>query len=396
MELKGKHIAIALRGVVDERTKKLARALATCGADVWIHAFTFNGITQDDHSYCVKYHESVEPKGSELLSRILRVAHNLTIKKIQARLRTLNQGEFGYKYISEVLISENPDLIIAINADTLAACAQAAQKLNIKYVYESYEFWPDHAKEQACVLNKRQRNFLLESERTYAQSAALVVSVSGYLADEYTSELHLKRRPEVVLNAPDTVASMTSPVHKPLKALFLGNIQRERNVQTMLSSIAQVQEASLTFQGRGSMVEELQAETKRLGASGKVFFNEPVPYNQVASSASCYDVGIICHEAYNRQMEGALPNKFFEYLAGGLAVLAPCTKAFENVENFSTFGMYIETNNPKSISKALEYLRDNPDVLFQMKKHALEESKKYCGDAIGQRIKKVYEGLCDK
>lgn len=395
MNLHNKHIAIALRGVVDERTKKLARALASEGAKVRIHAFTFNRENQDGQSFCVKYHDSVEPKGSELSVRVLRIVHNLTIKKIQEKIKLPREGVFGYKQISEVLVSEKPDLIIAINADTLAASALAAHKMGIKYAYETYEFWPDHAKEEACLLTAKQRRFLIESEKRYAAKAALVVSVSEYLADEYQTELHLKRKPEVIFNAPETVSDVISPISRPVKVLFLGNVQRERNVQVLLESVAKVPDITLTFQGRGPMVKKLQSEAKKLEIADRVFFNEPVPYERVVSSASLFDVGVICHEAYNRQMEGALPNKFFEYMAGGLAILAPHTRAFADIDGFKKFGIFIDSTKPASIVEALEYLRDNSNELQNMKNSALSEAQKYCGQVRQKHIVEMYKSVLE-
>lgn len=395
MTLQDKHIAIALRGVVDERTKKLAQALASAGADVCIHAFTFNRENYDGKVFRVVYHDSVEPRGSQLSSRVLRVAHNLSLKKLQGKVRTACLGAFGYKKIVDCLVADKPDLIIAVNADTLAASALAAQKLGIKFAYESYEFWPDHAREAACKLTNRQRTFLIQSELRYAPSAALMVTVSDYLAQEYASELKLATRPAVLYNAPDKIANTPSPAHSPLRVLFLGNIQRERNVEFLLHSVAKVQGVTLTFQGRGSMANSLRQEAHRLGIEDRVFFKDPVPYAQVADSASHYDVGVVCHEAYNRQMEGALPNKFFEYMAGGLAILAPRTHAFEMIEHFDTFGLFVDASSLESMITALGDLRDNPQDLLARKESAFALAPKYCGEVRQKNIVELYEFLLE-
>lgn len=392
MNLQNKHIAIALRGVVDERTKKLARALASAGADVCIHAFTFNRENQDGQPFRVVYHDSVEPKGSELKVRIFRIAHNLIIKKIQEKLRIMREGEFGHKKISQVLVSEKPDLIISINAETLAACAHAAQQLDVKYVYESYEFWPDHAFDEACALNSRQRSFLVNSEQFYANSSACFVTVSDYLAREYQNDLNLHQKLEVVYNCPPNIACEPSLVHSPLRIVFVGNIVPERNIEAIIDAVSNLGGIELFIQGSGNHKKKLEEHIKNIQCNN-VYFKERVPYNALSDSLSCYDVGVISYEVYNRHVEGALPNKFFEYMAGGLAMLLTQTKAFEDFENISDFALFIDPSRPKTLVEQLTFLRGNPEVVNRMKERSFEEAQRYCGEALIHRILQVYEHL---
>lgn len=390
MNLRNKHIAIALRGVVDERTKKLARALASAGADVCIHAFTFNRENQGDQLFRVEYHDSVEPKGSELPVRILRIAHNLTIKKIQEKMHILREGEFGYKQISRVLVSVNPDLVIAINADTLAACAYAAKKMNVSFVYESYEFWPDHAYDKVCDLNQRQRAFLVNSELRYANTAARIVTVSDYLANEYKIDLSLTREPEVVYNCPPNTAREKSSVHDPLRIVFVGNIVPERNIEAIVDAVSDLEGVEFFIQGSGYHKEKLE-EYINNAQCNNVYFKEPVSYVALSDSLSNYDVGALSYEAYNRHVDGALPNKFFEYMAGGLAMLLTRTKAFEEFENIDDFALFIDPKKPETLVNRLIFLRDNPDVINRMKERSFQEAQRYCGEALAQRIQQVYE-----
>lgn len=377
------------------RTRKLATALSQAGADVSIFAYTFNREEHHDLPYRVVYRDSVEPKGSQIKSRPLRILTNLTIKKAQTVVNSISEGIFGYKKIAEDLVNARPDLVIGVNADTLAGVAVAAQKLRIPFAYETYEFWPDHVKETAVRYNAAQRDFILNQEKQLAREASLIVTVSDYLAEQYQQEFTLSKKPAVIYNAPTSCAAQSTPAHKPLRVLFLGNIQQERNVEYLVRAVADTPEAELTFLGRGNYQQSLEELARDLGMSERIFFKNPVPYEEIAGAASQFDVGVVCHKTYNRQMEGALPNKFFEYLAGGLAVVAPHTESFKRIENFESFGVFIDTDDIASLSSVLSRMAQNPEEVSTRKRAALAEAQKYCGKTRGESIIKLYESIGD-
>lgn len=380
---------------MDVRTKKLATALSHAGAVVSIFAYTFNREEHHGLPYQVVYRDSVEPKGSQIKSRPLRILSNLTIKKAQMMANSINEGIFGYKKIAEDLVNARPDVVIGVNADTLAGVAVAAQKLHIPFAYETYEFWPDHVKETAVRYNSAQRDFILAQEKQLAREASLIVTVSDYLAEQYKQEFKLSKKPAVIYNAPMSCAAQSTPAHKPLRVLFLGNIQQERNVEYLVRAVANTPEVELTFLGRGNYQQALEELASDLGISERVVFKEPVPYEEIAEAASQFDIGVVCHKIYNRQMEGALPNKFFEYLAGGLAVVAPRTEAFKRIENFESFGVFVDTSDVNSLASVLSRLVQNPDEVSTRKKAALVEAQKYCGETREESIIELYESIGD-
>lgn len=392
MKLEGKHIAIVVYGVVDERSKKSARALAGAGARVTILSLTNTRASHEGEPFSVHYLSPGLPAGSTIPWRPLRVAVNLT-RRFFNRSAERKAGVFGKHNAINTLRELRPDVIHAINPDTLSAVAEAAAELGVPYVYEAYEFWPDHALSNEVKHSTELREEILTIERHNIADAAAVITVSPYLAQEYRAAYNLDEEPATIFNAPPFITGQPLPVHEPLCVLFFGNLQPERNIALLLDAAAQLPSIRVTFQGNGIMSGEILEFARAHNAEDRIIIKKPVSYSDIATSASEHDVGIICHRAYDRQMEGALPNKFFEYLSGGLAVVATDTIAFREFPNFEEFGMLIDVEQEGSLVAALDELSRNPERVTAMKAAAFQAAQLYCGDAQAQKLVALYSEI---
>lgn len=392
MQLEGSHIAIVLRGVVDERAKKTATVLAKAGARVTICAFTWQrGYTQDK-LFKVCYFDPEEPRPSRFKNRLLRIATNLTLKRTQKIITVMREGAFGTNLIRRVLLILKPDAVCAVNADTLAGVAQAAQKMDIPFLYEAYEYWPEHALERACLLTTKERTALLENEKNYISWAKALVTVSPSIAASYQSHYGLDRMPSIVFNAPTEIVHEPSHVHKPLQLVFSGNLQPERNIGAFAQAVIETNGFNLTFLGNGTMKKELEALAQGAGKD-KIFVKPPVKHEELLETLKQYDAGVICHIPYNKQMDGALPNKYFESIASGLAILASDTSAFRSIEALPKFGFLINPSTSATIAASLVDIIDSRPDWDSLKREALIEARNWCGPAVSDGIIKIYKEL---
>lgn len=389
MDIRNKHIALVVYGIVDERSKKSARALAGAGAQVTIVSITHTRANHEGEPFSVRYVDPGLPKGSTLSWRPARIAVNIA-NRILKKSEERRAGLFGINNALSALRELQLDIIHAINADTLETAAQAATELGIPFVYEAYEFWPDHARSTEVKHATATREALLGAESSHIADAAAIITVSPFLAKEYQETYGLDTQPVAIFNAPPTIAQSVSPVHDPLRVLFLGNLQPERNIQMLLDAAAQVENIVVTFQGSGVMAPEILAFARTHNAENRILVRKPVAYVDIAESASSHDVGIICHKAYDRQMQGALPNKFFEYLSGGLAVIATDSIAFREFPGFEEFGRYLDTQNTEALVPLLKNLASNPEKVAQYKAASYKAAQLYCGDAQAGVLVSIY------
>ncbi|MBK5210899.1 MAG: glycosyltransferase [Coriobacteriia bacterium] len=395
MQISGKKICIVVYGIVDGRSIKTARALSCAGAYVKIISYTYSRKSYAGESFQVEYHNPAAAVPSKIKLRPFRILENFTIKRIQTLVLQKKNGLFGTSKVAEDLTNESLDCICAVNANVLEGCAIAAKNLAIPFVYEAYEYWPDHSKDRAYRLTSAERLFLRQSERKFAKDAKVFITVSHYLASQYQTALGLVKEPAVIFNAPFTFAKHPTAVHSPLKIVCLGYFQAQRNLKNIFDAVAALKGVELVFQGEGALEKWFKDEINVRGLHDKISVLPMVPQDEVSDSIADYDVGIFCPQIYNEQMQGALPNKFFEYISAGLIPAMTKTKVFSSFPEFDSFGVFIDPESADTIRRDLLLLKDEGS-LSQKKLNAYSAAKKYCGPLHIQSIANLYENVFDE
>jgi glycosyltransferase involved in cell wall biosynthesis len=218
------------------------------------------------------------------------------------------------------------DVVHANDLETLPA-AWLATRGRARLVYDAHElyaeFEPDPPRLHRAVTSAL--------ERTLARRADAVVTVSEPIADEL--ERRLGRRPLVVLNAPELDAREPEPTRRdgPLRAVYQGAFGRGRQLEDLLDAIAAAPTVRLTIRVVRMKTEAIRVEVERRGLAGRVEVEEPLPPDRLLEGLRGHDVGIVFDRPVSRNAELSSPNKLFEYLAAGLAVVAPRLPGFEAI-----------------------------------------------------------------
>lgn len=113
----------------------------------------------------------------------------------------------------------------------------------------------------------------------------------------------------------------------------------------------------------------LKSRIKELGVSNVIDLRPGIPMQEMPFVLQSCDVGII---AYGRNLGvDSLPNRFFEYMAIGLPIIAPsyATEIAAILKN-EKCGMLVDCENPVDIAKAFIQLRRNPDMCREMGKRS--------------------------
>ena len=101
---------------------------------------------------------------------------------------------------------------------------------------------------------------------------------------------------------------------------------------------------------------------------GRVFFVPPVPPAQVVSEIAKYDGGfyVLAPTNYNNQI--ALPNKFFDFIVAGLAVVIGSSPAMAQLVREYEFGVVASSFTAAAAAAALNSL--TVDQLISMRAQA--------------------------
>ncbi len=155
-----------------------------------------------------------------------------------------------------------------------------------------------------------------------------------------------------------------------LSLVYLGLMERARGVGTALDALRIARDgglaATLTLIGEGIHLEDFRAQGKELGLvhEGAVDFTGYLPHDRALEVVARADVGLVPHHA-NESWNTTIPNKLFDYMAAGLAVVASDTTPVERVLLETGSGRVFRDRDAGHLAKVLEGLA-REDVAKQM------------------------------
>jgi glycosyltransferase involved in cell wall biosynthesis len=125
-----------------------------------------------------------------------------------------------------------------------------------------------------------------------------------------------------------------------------------------------------------------------------IFFEKPVPQEKIQSTLSKFDIGWTFYEPTTANFEVALPNKFFDYMQAGLAVLgAPTRDMIQQTSQFN-FGIF---PNQATFSSAHEFVAKlTADEIIYAKSEARNASKIVNFQSESVILNEVIERLLDE
>jgi glycosyltransferase involved in cell wall biosynthesis len=95
----------------------------------------------------------------------------------------------------------------------------------------------------------------------------------------------------------------------------------------------------------------------------------------LVSSLSGYDIGIISYRPTNLDYIYSAPNKLFEYMMAGMAVVGSDLPVIKEVIRSSGCGVVFNPDDPKSIADAINSIMHNPKKLILMKEASCRAAK---------------------
>lgn len=248
----------------------------------------------------------------------------------------------------------------AFYADEWAAvpiAVTAAQVNQAPVVYDAHEFSPLEREDHLGwrLFYSPMIRYIL---KRYTPKIRAAITVCQPIADRYEREFGFK--PMLVLNAPkpvDVPDHEIDPDH--IHLVHHGSAQSDRKQEIMIYAVAQ---AEPRFHLHFMLVDQEPGYVARLKqladriAPGRVTFHDPVPPPQVAPTIARFDIGLALMFPSNYNNRMALPNKFFEAINAGLAVLVGQSPAMIAVVEQYQCGVVAPSFEPSDIAATLNRL----------------------------------------
>ncbi len=387
-----KHLIIIVNNEFwkDPRVNRTARALANIFEQITLLCSVTQPITQKQEQFnnlLIYRHRLFKPTYGQ--SRLTKWATALATKSGSADVSApkketggwqngvraiLFLGWFVYVLFLNLMIvvryrHVKGDLYYANDLDTLLAGYLLSKWHHAKLIYDAHELYPDLFETGP----KLYRALLNKLEGYLARQAELVITVNESIAEILQQRHHLKQKPMVLLNCPafEAVPVRGQPSRRPYKLLYHGVYLPGRNLEGLVLSMQYVTNATLYLRGYGISEELLRQLVTQTNLQDKVIFLEPVPMGDLVSSATEFDIGIVPYpgNANNLNSYYCTPNKIFEYMMSGLALVVSDLPELRQIVTQYQVGVTFNPDTPQGLGEVLRNLTD--ESLAQMQHHAL-------------------------
>lgn len=160
-------------------------------------------------------------------------------------------------------------------------------------------------------------------------------------------------------------AKIRSRPGKPVRALFVGWLEREKGVMDLLAAsliLLKRENCSVifTFAGGGNLEAEVASFISEHGLRDRVHARGWTPMEKMVGLYEAHDLFVLPSHA-----EG-LPNSMIEAMAAGLAVVVTPVGTIPDVIRDGENGVLVPPRDPEALAAAINRLIDNPDLLLSL------------------------------
>lgn len=274
------------------------------------------------------------------------------------------------------------DIYHAHDMDMLLPGYLNARQNRARFVYDAHEIWPY----QRPGRNPVTIWVLEQIEKYIMRRTDTVITVNESIAKHFLKRYNLKSKPEIIFNYPpvnseikNTAAERRYLLDKfklPKNAvigIYQGKFALQRGIEKLIDA-ARFFTPKLFIIIRGPENEYLQylkdyALSKKT-LNKKIFFDPPVPMPQMIVKASAADIGILNFLPLSLNNYFILPNKLFEYMAAGLAIVSNDLPEVRQVVEHAGSGLLAKGGQPRDIARKLNWLAGNKKLLRKFRENA--------------------------
>lgn len=260
------------------------------------------------------------------------------------------------------------DVVHANDFDTLPAGRLLASGFGARLVYDAHELYTAFESRPPRLY----RAVAGAIEGALARRADAVAVASEPLGEELERRFRLPRRPLVVLNCPPR-HERESPEVAPngrLRAIYQGWIGPGRELDDLFEAVRLAPRAELTLRLVRVDPDLLRAQVAAHDLGGRVHVVEPVTPDRLVEALQGFEVGLIIDRPITRNSELSFPNRLFDYLMAGLAVVASRLPGLTPFLERERVGLTFEPGRPEQLAAALEELAGDRDRLAELRARA--------------------------
>lgn len=293
-----------------------------------------------------------------------------------ARLSKLRVKEFLLHSSLKELNSYQPkfDLILANDAETWPLAIELKKNHpKAKVIFDAHE---QYAKEFSDMIlwkwfHKRFVNYVC---RHYIPKADKFLTVCDGIAKDYAADYDVK--PYLILNTPEYEEGLyPKEIGYTIQIIHHGIANRSRKIEKMIQMMDFLDSRFILKLMLVPTDPAYFEELKTLAKGKAIEFLPPVPTQEISSFINEFDLGLFILEPVNFNYANALPNKFFEFIQGRLAIAIGPSPEMEKIVVEEKNGIVTETFEEQEMAAKLNAL--TKEEIWEMKENSHRVAKKY-------------------
>lgn len=273
------------------------------------------------------------------------------------------------------------DAVWTNDLDTLWASRLATKLKGKKLVFDSHEYFTGVPE---LVGRPRVQKFWKRIESRIVPKLPFMITVNDSIADLFRKEYNI---PVLVvrnvplrntIKIPKTRAELGLPDDKKILLVQGRGINIDRGVEEMVLAMKQVEGALLLIIGGGDVFPVIQKMVADEKLQDKVITMAPMNREDLMQYTMAADIGLTLDKDTNINYRFSLPNKIFDYIQAGIAVM--CTNLVEvaNIVNTYAVGTVTASSAPDALAATVNKMISDEAQLNEWKNNSSKVSAILC------------------
>ncbi len=286
-------------------------------------------------------------------------------------------------------LSLTPNIIHAHDLNMLPLGKKIKRTYKSKLIYDSHELYVYRNK--PYITPNWFKKLETGVERRNIKHADKVITVSQSIV-EHLQKTYKIDTPELIMNAPSKKSKQELSPKNNFRTLlnvsddkkiliYSGAISFNRGLDKIIEALKNIPNAYLIYLGRGNENFKMYlAETAKLNQVDNRFtMYGPVKPYEVTSFVQSADIGVAPIENVCLSYYYCAPNKVFEYIQGGIPVVASNFPDLKMVVEDNKIGTTFNPDSPLDIAEKINTILNDDELLrlFKSNTHNLKDKYKW-------------------
>ena len=292
------------------------------------------------------------------------------------------------------LLFRRADLLVSNDLDTLLANFLASRlKRKTRLVYDSHEYFTEVPE----LINRPKVQRIWERiEAWIFPKLDTIYTVNDSIAELYQKKYN--KQISVVRNVSPLWKSQAIPSKKELgipadKIVIIlqgAGINIHRGAEEAVDAMADFPQAVLLVVGDGDVVPQLKSRVQKMELEDRILFFGKRPYNEMMCFTHHADIGLTLDKPNNINYRFSLPNKVFDYMHSGTAIVSTDLVEITKLVDRYQLGWIVPELTIASLVEALQQAIDQPEILAQYKQNALDAARIENWENEREILKRIY------